>query len=367
MTAHSVRTSFVRLDHADWLEAPQTVGAFVRDTVMSPALAGNPLGDTPERTVWLYLPPGYQQSSRRYPTIYFLHGYLGRVNQWWNWSPWRPSFPQRIDDLFRDGTVEPAIVVLVDAWTSLGGSQYLNSPATGRYLDYLSEDVVATVDARYRTLADRDHRALAGKSSGGYGAMVAAMLRPDVFGALASHAGDCAFEMSYFGDIAAAARQLRDRYAGSYERFFEDFRSREAAYFNPQGADHLLINIYAMAACYSGEEDGTVSLPFDTETMAIRYEVWRRWQELDPIRLASTHADALRSLRGIWIDAGRQDDYYLDLGAQAFSAQLTALDVKHEFELFDGPHAGIEHRYPLSLRYLAGRFAGEPARAEPAP
>jgi S-formylglutathione hydrolase FrmB len=263
-----------------------------------------------------------------------------------------------IDQLFSDPAVSPALVVLVDGWTSLGGSQYLNSPATGRYLDYLSEDIVTAVDARYRTIADRDHRALAGKSSGGYGAMVATMLRPDIFGAFATHSGDCAFEMSYFADIAGAARALRDLYDGSYERFFEDFRSRPALYLEPTGPDHRLINIYAMAACYSAEPDGTVLLPFDPETMAIRYDVWERWQSLDPIRLADTHADVLRSLRAIWIDAGRRDDFYMDLGAQAFSARLRALGIDHYFELFDAPHAGVHHRYPLALRFLAERLSG---------
>ncbi len=333
-------------------------GEFHRETFVSKALANNPLGDPAERVAWVYTPPGYESSQQHYPVVYFLHGYLSRADSWWNWKPWRPAFPLLIDQLFSDPEVSPALVVLVDAWTSLGGSQYLNSPATGQYLDYLAEDVVAAVDNRYRTIADRDHRALAGKSSGGYGAMVATMLRPDVFGAFATHAGDCAFEMSYFFDIAGAARALRDRYDGSYERFFDDFRSRPALFLDPTGPDHRLINIYAMAACYSAEPDGTVLLPWDPQTMGIRYDVWDRWRELDPVCMADKRVDALRSLRAIWVDAGRRDDYYLDLGAQAFSARLTALGIEHHFELFDAPHAGIEHRYPLALRFLAERLQG---------
>ena len=96
--------------------------------------------------------------------------------------------------------------MFVDCWTSLGGSQFLNSPGTGRYLDYLCDEVVAFVDERYPTLPAREHRGIAGKSSGGYGAMVAPMLRPDVFGALASHAGDALFEHCYLPDISHAAR-----------------------------------------------------------------------------------------------------------------------------------------------------------------
>jgi len=337
----------------------ETAGAFTRERVTSAALAGNPLGDPAERTMWVYTPPGYEQGNRRYPTIYFLHGYLGRVDAYWNWVGWHPTVPQLIDELFAQPEVEPAIVVLVDAWTKIGGSQYLNSPATGRYLDYLAEDIVAAVDERYRTIADRDHRALAGKSSGGYGAMVATMLRPDVFGGFASHSGDCGFEQAYLFDVSACARALRDLYNGSWDRFFDDFYSRPARILQASDPDHVLINIYAMAAAYSGEEDGTVSLPFDERTMQFRDDVWRRWQALDPVRMVATKLDELRSLNAIWLDAGRRDDYYLDLGAQAISARLAESKIEHSFELFEGFHAGVQHRYPLGLRFLAERLGGE--------
>src|SRR5947209_10377321 len=140
---------------------------------------------------------------------------------WLRRAPFEPTFPERLDALFSSGECPDAVVVMVDAWTSRGGSQFLNSASTGRYLDYLCEEVVPFVDAHYPTVADRDHRALAGKSSGGYGAMVVPMLRPDVFGALASHAGDALFECSYQRAFPEIARALRDHFDGSYEVFFE--------------------------------------------------------------------------------------------------------------------------------------------------
>jgi len=328
-------------------------GGFTRERIASTALCDNPLGDPFERTLWVYTPPGYADTDRRYPTIYFLHGYLGRVDGLWNWVGFQPGVPQLIDELFADPSVDPAIVVLVDAWTKIGGSQYLNSPATGRYLDYLAEDVVAAVDERYRTIPDRDHRALSGKSSGGYGAMVATMLRPDVFGAFASHSGDCGFEQCYLFDVSACARALRDVYGGSWDSFFEDFFSRPARILQASDPDHVLINIYAMAAAYSGEEDGSVSLPFDPETLRFRDDVWRRWQALDPVRMVASKLDVLRSLRGIWLDAGLRDDYYLDLGAQAIASQLAEAGIEHTFQLFEGFHAGVQHRYQLGFRHLA--------------
>jgi hypothetical protein len=335
-------------------------GRFERLTVTSRVLEGNPLGDPRERPLWVYLPPGVgEDPARRHPSIYLIQGFTGQVDMWWNRSALRPSVPELVDELFAGGAVPPAVVVFVDCWTSVGGSQFLNSPGTGRYLDYLCDEVVALVDERYPTLAGRDHRGITGKSSGGYGAMVAPMLRPEVFGALASHAGDALFEFCYLPDVAKAARALRDEYGGSYERFFADFRSRPA--FSTDGDDGLL-NVWAMAACYSAEPDGTVTLPFDPATGRLRDEVWRRWLALDPVRMAAGHAEALRSLRGVYLDAGRKDEYWLDLGAAAFSAELDALGVEHVFELFDDTHSGIEYRYPKALAFLAERLTSPVSR-----
>ena len=84
----------------------------------------------------------------------------------------------------------PAIVVLPDMWTRFGGSQYINSAGMGRYEDYLIDEMIPLVDRNYRTLPDRDHRGIMGRSSGGFGAITQAMHHPDVFGAFACHSGD---------------------------------------------------------------------------------------------------------------------------------------------------------------------------------
>jgi Putative esterase len=350
-----------------WRVEPR--GRFEEQTVRSRVLQGNPLGDPSERPLWVYLPPGVgDDPGRRYPSIYVIQGYTGQVDMWWNRTALRPNVPELVDELFagpegsgapRDGPAggrsgsPPAVVVFVDCWTSLGGSQFLNSPGTGRYLDYLCDEVVAFVDDRYPTLPAREHRGIAGKSSGGYGAMVAPMLRPDVFGALASHAGDALFEHCYLPDFAKAARALRDRYDGSYERFFADFATRPAM---SKESDGELLGVWAMAACYSAEPDGSVTLPFDVATGRLRDEVWARWLALDPVRMAAGHAEQLRGLRGIYLDAGRRDQFWLDLGAAAFSAELDALGIEHVFELFDATHSAIEYRYPRGLAFLAERL-----------
>jgi hypothetical protein len=341
-----------------WRVEPQ--GRFEQQTVSSRVLEDNPLGDPHERPLWVYLPPGCgDDPARRYPSIYVIQGYTGQVDMWWNRTALRPTVPELVDQLFAgpgpegSGGPPPAIVVFVDCWTSLGGSQFLNSPATGRYLDYLCDEVVAFIDQHHPTLAAREHRGIAGKSSGGYGAMVVTMLRPDVFGALASHAGDALFEHCYLPDVAKATRALRDQYGGSYERFFADLATRPAM---SKETDGVLLGIWCMAACYSAEPDGRVTLPFDPATGRLREQVWDRWLALDPVRMAAGHAEQLRSLRGVYLDAGRRDEYYLDLGAAAFAAELDTLGVEHAFELFDATHSAIEYRYPKGLAFLAERL-----------
>jgi len=187
--------------------------------------------------------------------------------------------------------------------------------------------------------------------------MVVPMLRPDVFGGIASHCGDALFEVCYAPEFREAARALRDHYEGSYDAFWADLRSRSGRSRRTDGA---LLNVWCMAACYSAEPDGTVRLPFDALSGRIIPETWDRWLAWDPVRMAATRADALRGLRAIWIDAGRSDDFYLDLGADAFRGELRAIGIDEpdmRFELFDGRHSGIEWRYPEAIGWLAERLA----------
>jgi S-formylglutathione hydrolase FrmB len=336
----------------------ELAGRIDHNVIDSKLLRGNPLGDPHERPLLVYTPPGYDdEPGRRYPTVYVTQGYTGHVGMWLNRNPFRQPYPELADALFASGDVPPAIVVYADGWTAYGGSQFLDSPGTGRYHSYLCDEIVPWVDARYRTIPNRDQRAITGKSTGGYCAMITSMLRPDVFGALATHAGDALFEVGYRSQMPRRARLLRDHYGGSYEKFLADFRSRIAG---TKDGDIDLIEVYAYAAAYSADDDGTVRIPFD-DTGAMIPEVWERWLAWDPVVMAAKpqHAEALRSLRAIWIDAGIRDEYYLDFGATAFRRAVQAAGVPGDrvyFELFDAGHAAIEYRYPLALAWLCQRL-----------
>jgi len=208
---------------------------------------------------------------------------------------------------------------------------------------------VPWVDRAYRTLASREHRGVAGKSSGGYGALHLGFRHPEVFGALACHSGDMLFEYCYGVDLPRACSVLQE--AGGVTRFLERFEAR------PQKAkdDMLTLNILGMASCYSPEPAAELSigLPFDLATGLPRPGVWERWLEWDPLRRLPAAAEALRGMKLVWLDCGTRDEFHLHHGARAFARELERLGLAHVFEEFDDGHMNIPYRYDRSLPALA--------------
>lgn len=333
----------------------ELAGRLDRNVIDSQLLRGNPLGDPYERPLWVYVPPGYDESAQRYPAVYVIQGYTGHLAMWANRTAYRQPYVETADAVFARGEAPDCIVVYVDAWTAYGGSQFVDSPGTGAYHSYLCDEVVPWVDANYRTIPDRESRGIQGKSSGGFGAMITPMLRPDLFGAFATHAGDNLYELSYVPMFGKAARFLRD-YDHDINRWWDDFRSRVS--FTKE-ADQTLLILLGCAACFSADEDGTPRLPFDARSGALLADVWQRWLDWDPVRMVDRYAEQMRSMRAIWIDAGKKDEWFLDLGAEAFHAELKRAGVAEDriyYELFEGTHAAIDYRYPMALAWLAQRL-----------
>lgn len=319
----------------------------------SVALTGNALGDPARRPVLVYLPPGYHGAAR-YPAVYFLHGFTGSARGYGNVTPFQPSLPERLDALVAGGAVPPFLGVFPDGWTRLGGSQWLNSEATGRYLDYLARDVVNFVDARYRTVPHPAGRAAVGKSSGGYGALVLGAHHPDVFGHVASHAGDAAFEYCYLPDFPQAAAALQGTDAAHW---FEGFLQR-ARVTKPRGDDHAVLNVVAMAAAYSPRAGAPLGLelPFEPGTARLRQDVWARWLEADPARFVPLRLGAFRQLRSLFLDCGTRDEFNLRWGTRMVVEALRAGGVEVVHEEFDDGHRGIDYRYARSLAHLVPRM-----------
>ena len=323
-------------------------GRIVVERIESQVLRDNPLGDPATRELFVYLPPSYiSDGRRRFPVVYCLTGFTGRGQMLLNTQPFTPNLAERMDHLIASGVAKEMIIVMPDCFTGLGGSQYINSTATGRYDDYLVEEIVPFIDGRFRTRAEPAGRAVMGKSSGGYGALVHGMRHADVFGAVASHSGDCYFEYCYLPDFPKTFRTVRGDPAG----FIEKFWSQEK-----KGKDDVAaLNILAMSACYSPDPQETLGfrLPFDLQTGKIAPAVWARWLEHDPVRMAPRYRDALSSLKLLYLDAGKRDEFALDIGARTLASRLREMKVRFTHEEFDDGHFNISYRYDRSLALIS--------------
>jgi S-formylglutathione hydrolase FrmB len=320
---------------------------------LSAVLKGNALGDPADRDLYCYLPAGYGRSQDRYPVIYWLSGFTGSGRMMFNFDPWAESIDRRLDRLIGSGAMPPCICVLPDCFTRLGGSQYADSTATGRYETYIIGELVPFVDERLRTKRGRDHRGITGKSSGGYGALRLAMRHPDVFGAVGSHAGDAYFAYCYLPDFPKFTTGIQR--AGGVEEFMRSFDALPKK--TKEAMD--VLNILAMAACYSPNPAAPmgIDLPVRIPSGEIRGDVWARWEANDPVHMAREYADALRSMKKIYLDAGLRDEWNLHIGARILCSRLDELGIPYVHEEFDDTHMGIVYRYDRSFTELANVLA----------
>jgi S-formylglutathione hydrolase FrmB len=320
------------------------------DFIDSEALAKNPLGDSATRPVAVYLPPGYDaQGSQRFPTLYVLHGYTGDVAALISSRPWETNVLQWADRLVRGRRMAPAIVVLVDGFTRLGGSQYVDSVHNGNYATYTVRDVVGHVDRAYRTIADEGGRAVLGKSSGGFGAMHLVLEHPGVFGAFASHSGDSYFRYAHIPAFATVHRAL-EAHQFDIRAFVETFEKKHK---RPM-SEYTTMEMLAYTAAYSpaSATPFDLDLPFDRETGELRDDVFQRWLAFDPAERVDTHRAELDRLRLRYLDCGRRDEYNLDIGARVVSRRIRDLGLSVRHEEFDDDHRNVGYRYEVSMPAL---------------
>jgi enterochelin esterase family protein len=284
-------------------------------------------------------------------------GYAGTGSNLFNSDPLGEPLQDKLDRLIASGGCPPVIVVAPDCFTRVGGNQYINSAGTGRYEDYLVDEIIPFVDASYRTLP-RGQWGVFGKSSGGYGSIVLGMRRPDVFCAIADHSGDANFELCYMSEFPAALDAFRDAGgpAAWLARYWADPNRRRAKYFKP-------LTALGMAAHYSPNPDASaadarIDWPFDLETGAFRPAVWDRWRAWDPVHMLDAHVDNLRKLRAIYIDCGTRDEFALHWGARRLAQQLAGHGIAVRHEEFEDGHMNIQYRYDVSVPFLAEAILG---------
>jgi enterochelin esterase family protein len=320
----------------------------------SHVLAGNAWGDPTVRDLPVYLPPS--GNTKGLPLLVLLSGYTGSGPMHFERPPFlRSTIIRRLDALIRTGVAPEAVLMAPDCLTSLGGSQYLNSSATGRYEDYVIQELVPLVRSKYGTGSS----AVLGTSSGGYGALVLALRHPDVFRAAGSNSGDAYFEYCYLPEFPSAFRALRR--AGGPAALLRRTLSEPTSNFGPSHPDIQAFELMAYASAYSPTPDrpGEFELPFDLDSGALRDEVWNRWLAWDPVRMVRTptYSAALRQLECVYVDGGTHDQYGLDVGAHIFALEAKAQGGRVDHQEFDGVHWDAVPRYdvmiPRLLRALA--------------
>jgi S-formylglutathione hydrolase FrmB len=335
-------------------------GTIERHRLTSRALAGNPWDDPVERELPVYLPPSGATDGR--PLLVLLSGYAGSGDSHFQRGKFLDdSIVGRLDRMIRTGATGEALMVGPDCLTSLGGSQYLNSAATGRYEDYVVGEIVPWVRARYRT----GPTAVLGTSSGGFGALVLALRHPEVFGALGSNAGDAYFEYCYPPDFPTAFRELRR--SGGPEAFLRRAFSQFTSGFGPASPVGKTISIMAYASAYSPveSEPGRFDLPFDLESGALRPDVWARWLAWDPVRMIERppYSEASRRLRLIYVDGGLRDEFGLDVSARILAAAARRQGARVVHEEYDGSHWDRGPRYEVMIPQLLRALGAAPAHS----
>lgn len=312
--------------------------------LQSRALADNLLGDSSDRELGVLLPPSYfEEPARRYPVVYLLHGLGSRLHgHLGNVGVQRRAFRE-----MASGNLPEMIVVAVDGSTSLGGSYYARSPTIGDFETYVVREIVDAVDAKYRTVAEPSHRAIAGFSMGGHGALKLAMKHPGVFTGV--------------GTLSASPLSIDVRRALYQRALSGHVRARDPAELQQkygfEGA-WTVASIYAKAAAFSPEPSRPplfLALPFQQQGKRGAGAVWARWEQEDPLNLLPEHHQALRALEILYMDRGSEETI---LGVEPFDRALRRHGIPFQHRVFKGGHSDLyEERHLRMLQHLSARWS----------
>lgn len=327
------------------------VGTVTTLYVDSQAITNNVLGDPSRRRVDIYVPAGHDGTDL--PLLVDLVGFTGGGPAHTNWKSFGENAPERLDRLIGSGAMKPCVVAFPDCFTRLGGNQYINSAAMGNWADFLIEEMLPAVEAEYNCGGD-GRRGCFGKSSGGYGAMVHALLYPDVWAGAACMSGDMGFELMFATDFAVALRALA-RHDGSIKTFMDKLEANP----KPSGDDIHVLMALAMCATYDPDPNAYlgIRLPVTLDTCERIPERWANFMKWDPLEILDAHAEGLKKLKALWIECGDIDQYNLVYGARRMTKRLTEMGVSHEYQEFPDNHSSIDYRLDEVLPFLADRLS----------
>jgi S-formylglutathione hydrolase len=302
--------------------APVKKGTVEKVSVHGAALQGNLEGDSPDRDVFIYLPPGYATSrNQRYPVVYLLHGYGLTAERWMSFT----NLAAAADKNIAAGTMREMILVSPDAFTKYSGSMYSSSPTTGDWESYIAEDLVAYVDMHFRTIANRASRGLGGHSMGGYGTIRVGMKRPDVFSSLYIMSACCLMNAPFpAGNRGQGARGEGARGEGARG---ESARGR-GGFGNVQAA---------LAAAFSPNPKNPPDF-FDNPTKdgELQPLVVAKWAANSPLAMIDQYVTNLKKYHAIKGEVGTQDG--LAAANRQMDQILTDFGVTHTFETYEGDH-----------------------------
>jgi enterochelin esterase-like enzyme len=312
----------------------------------SQVLQANLLGDPTDRLIDVYVPHGHD--GRGLPLLVDVVGFTAGGPAHTNWKNFGENLPERLDRLIATGQMPPVVVAFPDCFTRLGGNQYINSPVMGRWDDFLLTEAVPFVEAQFGC-GGTGRRGIFGKSSGGYGAMVHALLHPDFWSAAAVHSGDMGFELLYRHEFVSVLRALaKEPDIGKWvDAFWQARKTKDS--------DVHILMILAQAASFDPDPSAPcgVRLPVTLDTCELIPERWARWMAWDPLTLVEQHGPALKALKALYIDCGDVDQYNLVYGARRMHKRLAAMGVPHVYEEFDDDHTAVDYRMDVSLPILA--------------
>lgn len=319
-------------------------GKLVNETIHSPALEGNLLGDSADRDLIVYLPPSYDTSpEQRYPAVYLLHGTDAFPSVWTGDAPFIYksiykdfNIKTAMEKLVGEGKAKEIIFVMLDANNRFGGSWYLSSKTIGDYETYITKDLVTYIDTNYRTIAHRNSRGIAGFSMGGYGSMHLALKYPEVFSVVVAHAGHY--------DRDTSGWKIRLEYIAPFNP--KDFEELSLLGFSKRSG-------FALAAAISpnpAKPPFFLDKPFELVGGKVQAvpEVWKRYAEADIIHghLDSYLKQPLR-LHGIMIVHGTSDAFAPNQG-QVLDKVMTDLGIEHVYV----EHGGRHHVLPNADKWL---------------
>jgi S-formylglutathione hydrolase FrmB len=317
-----------RLAVALLLLATTATARIERLTIHVPSLEGNPAGEPAEQSLIVYLPPSYDTApQRRYPLIVLLHGIADSPDIWLK----AHHVPELLDRLAGEKKLPEFIVAMPNGFTKFLGSFYVNSTVNGRWEDYVAGDVIAYVDAHYRTIPRPESRGIAGHSMGGFGTINMAMHRPDVFRAGYAMSPCCLDAVEDIGYGNAAWR-------------------RTLEFTGPADADKALAagDFYPVAIVALGRAlapNPKALLLFDFPIRAAGPELmpsepaYTKWREAFPIRQVGRYAANMRQMKGFVIDYGLSDQFpHIPPSTAAFSHALLDARVPHTLDVYEGDH-----------------------------